>query len=214
MAQPHGLLLVSMNYTRVAEDEFNDWYDTEHFVERANTPGFLTARRWLGVADPKVSMTTYDLDTLDVLETPAYKAIVGENLSPWSRRVVAKATDFFRFTAEQLKPGRETGAMEAEGIVLVAMNVAPEAEGDFNAWYDEEHLDRLKAVPGVLRARRYRAAVGKQRYLALYDLASPDVADSPAWKAAVDTPWTARVKPHFRDVIRLVMRRYHRQPKD
>ena len=29
------------------------------------------------------------------------------------------------------------------------MNVAPEAEEDFNAWYDEEHLPALAGVPGT-----------------------------------------------------------------
>jgi hypothetical protein len=51
---------------------------------------------------------------------------------------------------------------------------------------------------------------GNQRYLALYHLASPDVCSSEAWSAAVNTDWTARVRPHFRDVLRIVLRRYER----
>jgi hypothetical protein len=94
-----------------------------------------------------------------------------------------------------------------------AMNVAPEAEDDFNAWYDEEHLVALARVPGTLAARRYRsteAGGGTHRYVAIYHLASPDVARSAAWKAAADTPWSARVRPHFRDRIRILTRRYVR----
>jgi hypothetical protein len=93
------------------------------------------------------------------------------------------------------------------------MNVAPEAEDDFNAWYDEEHLPALAAVPGTLAARRYRSTEangGTHRYVAIYHLKSPDVPRSAAWKAAVDTPWSARVRPHFRDRIRILTHRYVR----
>ena len=46
--------------------------------------------------------------------------------------------------------------------------------------------------------------------VAIYHLESPDVARSTAWRAAVDTPWTARVVPHFRDRIRILTHRYVR----
>jgi hypothetical protein len=51
---------------------------------------------------------------------------------------------------------------------------------------------------------------GTHRYVAIYHLESPDVARSAAWTEAVDTPWTARVRPHFRDRIRILTRRYVR----
>ncbi len=210
MEKPYGLLLVAMNYAAVAEDEFNDWYDTEHLVERARTPGFLNARRWLGFDDPKISMSTYDLESLGVLDTPAYRAIVGEGLSPWSRRVTGKSPRICRFTAEQLVPGRVAGALEAEGMMMNSMNIAAEVEEEFNAWYNEEHLLRLSQVPGVLRARRYRTTSGTQRYVALYDLTSPEVQVTPEWKAAANTPWTVRLRPYFKDQLRLVLKRYHR----
>ena len=210
MEPPYGLLFVGMNYSGVAEDEFNDWYDTEHLVERERTPGFLNARRWLGADDPKISVSNYDLASLDVLETPAYRAIVGDGLSPWSRRITSKSPRICRFTAEQTIPGRLAGALEAEGMLLNAMNAAAEVEDEFNAWYTEEHLPRLSQVPGVLRARRYGMAGGTHRYIALYDLTSPAVQASPAWREAANTPWTEKMRPYFRDRLRLVLKRYHR----
>jgi hypothetical protein len=209
MQPRYGLLLVAMNYSAAAEDEFNDWYDTEHVPERKRTPGFLNGRRWLGATDPKVSMTTYDLESLSVLETPAYQAIVGDGLSQWSRRIVAKCPRICRYLAEQTVPGRQAGDLGAEGLAMVALNVAPEADAEFNAWYNEEHIPRIAKVPGVLRARRFVMPTGTHRYLALYDLSQPDIQTSPAWKEAVETPWTAKMRPHFRDPLRLVMRLYH-----
>jgi hypothetical protein len=49
-------------------------------------------------------------------------------------------------------------------------DVDPEHEAAFNRWYDEEHLDRLLAVPGFLSAARYVALRGGPRYLAMYEL--------------------------------------------
>ena len=116
-----------------------------------------------------------------------------------------------RFEGTQIAPSDAPAPDGARALLLNAMNVAPAAEDDFNAWYDEEHLPALAAVPGALAARRYRSTdTGTHRYVAIYHLASPDVARSTAWNAAVDTPWTARVRPHFRDRIRILTRRYVR----
>jgi len=51
---------------------------------------------------------------------------------------------------------------------------------------------------------------GNHRYLALYHLSAPDVCSSGAWKKAVETPWTHRIRPQTRDRLRIVLRRYHR----
>ena len=68
----------------------------------------------------------------------------------------------------------------------------------------------LSAVPGVLAARRFRATSANRRYVALYHLVSPDVQATPAWKSAADSEWTRRMRPHFRDHLRLVCKKYVR----
>jgi hypothetical protein len=79
-----GILIAAMNIGGAAADEFHDWYDTEHLPERQRVPGFLLCQRWIGAQDPKISVATYDLDGAGVLQSPGYRAIGGENLSPWS----------------------------------------------------------------------------------------------------------------------------------
>ena len=91
------------------------------------------------------------------------------------------------------------------------MNPAPEAEGEFNKWYDEEHIPALAAVPGVVCARRFRAAsTTLQRYVALYHLESAEVCAGAAWSKAVETPWTAKIRPYMRDRLRIVCKAYSR----
>ena len=38
-----------------------------------------------------------------------------------------------------------------------------------------------------------------------------DVPRSDAWKKAANTPWTARMRPHFRDLLAIRCKRYVRQ---
>ncbi len=207
----NGLLIAGFNYRNVAQDEFNDWYDTEHVPERNRVPGFLNCQRWLGAEDPKVSIATYDLSNLSVLQSTEYRAIAYSNLSPWSKRVVGRCERILRYEGEQTLPGTQVAPNAAQGLLLNAMNAAPEFEQEFNQWYDQEHIPALAAVPGVLCARRFCAtSTTLQKYVALYHMASPEVCSTEAWLKAVDTPWTRKIRPYMRDRLRVVCRTYVR----
>jgi hypothetical protein len=208
---PKGTLIAAMNIGRAAEDEFQDWYDTEHLPERQRVPGFLMCDRWIGVDDRRISLATYDLESVAVLTSPGYMAIGGENLSPWSKRVTSQVDRLMRFEGDQILPGEQLAPAKAGGLLLNAMNIAPELEAEFNEWYDKEHIPALAAVPGVLCARRFRGT-GNRTYVALYHLERPEVVESAEWKTARESEWTTRLKPHFRDHLRLVLRRYRRTP--
>jgi hypothetical protein len=205
-----GTLIAAMKIGQAADDEFHDWYDTEHLPERQRVPGFLVCQRWIGVDDPKVSVATYDLESVAVMKSPAYLAIGGENLSPWSKRITSRVERLMRFEGDQILPGDQLPPPEAGGLLLNAMNIAPEVESEFNEWYDKEHIPALGAVPGVLSARRFRGTSGDRKYVALYHLVSPAVQESAEWKQARQSDWTSRLQPHFRDHLRLVCRRYVR----
>ena len=206
-----GLLIAAFDFAGAHEDEFHDWYDLEHLPEREALPGFGACERWIGDADPTFSVATYDLDTVEVLKSDAYKAIAYDNLSIWSKRVTTMCRRLLRFEGTQTFPGDAAAPEGAGGLLLNAMNIAPEAEADFNAWYDEEHIPALTEVPGTISARRYRSDAtgdGARRYIATYHLESPEVTKSAAWKTAIDTPWSARIRPHFQDHLRILTRRY------
>lgn len=206
-----GALIAAMDFTNVATDEFNDWYDLEHIPERARVPGFLTLRRWIGADNPKQSVATYDLENVAVLQSPAYRAIGGENLSPWSKRVTGKVERLLRFEGEQILPGEVTAPANAGGLLLVGMTPAAAHETAFNAWYDTEHVPALARVPGVLCARRYRTNGGSPKYLALYHLTAPGVVDSAEWKQASEsTPMPQHVREQITNRLRLVCRSYAR----
>jgi hypothetical protein len=205
-----GILIAAMDFSDVAADEFNDWYDTEHIPERLGVPGFLNAERWIGIANSKQSLALYDLDNAGVLHSAPYLAVGSANGTPWTNRVTGRTRMIIRLEGEQVRPGDALAPEGASAVLLIAMNAAPEAENEFNEWYNTEHLPALAGVPGVLSARRYRGTGATQRYAAIYHFTNPDVPSSAAWKTAGGTPWTERMRPHFRDFLRLDCRRYRR----
>jgi hypothetical protein len=90
---------------------------------------------------------------------------------------------------------------------VVATDVAPGGDAELNAWYDEEHLPGLAAVPGTVQATRYLDPIGSPRYHACYDLATLAAFNSPAWRAVRGTAWSTRVRPTFRATRRAMYRR-------
>jgi hypothetical protein len=80
---------------------------------------------------------------------------------------------------------------------IVQTNAVPGQEGEFNAWYDDVHLDDLLRIPGVTAARRSQLCEAvqmtttedgslkltdakgidaKYKYLAIYELEADDPA--------------------------------------
>ena len=91
---------------------------------------------------------------------------------------------------------------QAKGLLLVMMEIDPEHEDEFNRWYDEEHVPERMSVPGFLSARRYRAIEGGPKYLAIYELESPDVLQTETYKrliGASESEWTKRMQKHYRN---------------
>lgn len=208
-----GLLYASFDYSPAHEDEFHDWYDTEHVPERLRVPGFLNAERWLDDQGAKVAVATYDLESLGVMSSPAYMAVGGENGSVWTKRVTRIARSIMRFEGTQLVPGDAIAPAGAGALLVASMNIDPAIEAEFTEWYNTEHLPFLAAVPGVLSARRFRAGGrgGEREFIALYHLKDTSVSRSEAWQKAAGTPWSAKLRPHFRDLLVQRLQRYVRK---
>lgn len=101
-----GLLLVLADPAPAIEEEFNDWYDSEHLPERAVLPGFETAKRFVCVSGGPAYAALYDLSSLAALDSEPYRAVSGDRFSPWTRRVAARVRPE-RIVAERIEPDDE-----------------------------------------------------------------------------------------------------------
>lgn len=122
-----ALLMVAMEPPASLEEEFNDWYDTEHLPQRRALPGFVSASRWVCFDGWPRWMALYDLTSTDALESDAYRAVSGANSTPWSRRILPRTV------------GRSR-------IVAVGLPVAVKARIPNDAQFDGRHTTRLLAL--------------------------------------------------------------------
>jgi hypothetical protein len=211
MRKRFGLLLSCFDYSPVAEDEFHDWYDTEHIPERERVPGFLRCARWIAVDRPKASIATYDLASFDVLRSPGYLAIGYENNSPWTRRTGWRCVKLLRSEAEQIVPGDALPAGNAGALLVWAFNVESTDDEALGDWYATAYLPRVHEADGVASVRLFRSKVSTHRFVTLIHLAHPDVVQTGSWQQHVERPWLERLGANERNRFRMLAGRYVRE---
>lgn len=94
-----------------------------------------------------------------------------------------------------------------KGLLLVMMDIDPENEEEFNRWYTEEHIPERLEIPGFINSRRYRALEGSPKYLALYELESPEVLKSKEYHYRyheAPTEWTQQILKKVKNLVRNV----------
>ncbi|WP_417721131.1 hypothetical protein [Salipiger sp.] len=105
MNEPMGMLMAMMQPPADMEEEFQDWYDTEHIPERAAITGFLSAQRFVCLDGFPKYIAAYDLTHHGVLQEPEYQAVAGTNFSPWSKRILPRVHGQRRLEGPQIYPG-------------------------------------------------------------------------------------------------------------
>lgn len=160
-----GLLLVLFAPAPSLEEEFNDWYDTEHLPERAELPGFETALRFVSLGDGPRYAAIYDLARFDVLDSEAYRAVSGENFSPWTRRIMSRSRST-RMTARLLSPGGAATGASPRLLVLKFLGASAGDAGQIEtglrqAWGSGKGPLRLRLFEGVEPAPPYVLALAE-----------------------------------------------------
>ena len=186
------LLFVYSDPGAVPAAEFNDWYDNEHGPARLTVPGISAGYRLQALDGQAPHWLAYYEMKPGVLDSPEYKALWDAS-SAREKSIMSSLATLDRRVYELISDSGP--AAEAPTVVLaVSQSVPPAMEDDLAAWYTEEHIPMLLAVPGWRRARRYRLTSGTApTYLSLHELASAAVFEEPAYRAAVTTPWMKRI---------------------
>ena len=151
-----GLMMATMQPPPAMEEEFQDWYDTEHFPERQNCEGFVTARRFVCLEGFPRYLALYDLSHVSVMDGPAYAAIARNRYSQWTRRIIPRMAGHYRAEGEQIWPGtaRMGDNGQATRVVLWRFGGVPAASADAVV---AGVRACAKAQPHVLQARVFQA---------------------------------------------------------
>ncbi len=101
----------------------------------------------------------------------------------------------------------------ADYMYLVQLDIPAELEDAFNRVYDTQLIPNLLKAPGVNSCTRYRLESsdvdGVARYATVFELDSPEVLQSAAWKAESDKgDWKATIGPHTGNRSHSVFKKY------
>jgi hypothetical protein len=194
------------------EEEFHDWYESEHIPVRLELPGFARAARFEATQGEPKYLAVYELDDMGVLDTPQYSRLKSEP-SARTERMLANVDGFTRFTCAEISDVGER--REASFLFVVAFAVPADQEAAFDDWYDSEHAPMLLRADDWLRVRRYRVLSGDGgpwTHFALHELASEAVMSSPERAAAREGPKREQFvgMPWFQSSGRWMYRAIHR----
>lgn len=150
---------------------------------RDATPGTLYA--YLKFDQPR----RVSKSQLRAIETQ-WQALSGDNLARASR------------LARQLEIVGASPGQAPVAHYIVEMDPAAGWAEELFAWYDQEHMPGLAAVPGCIHAvRMFNLDHGPLNF-ACYDLTAKDIMGCPPWLAVRHSTWSDRVRPHFTNARR------------
>jgi hypothetical protein len=152
----NALLIVTMEPSPPLEEEFNDWYDTEHFPQRRTLPGFLSGSRWICLDGWPRYLALYVLESLNALATPEYHAVSDLNSTPWSQRILPRTIGRQRYVCVADDPAQSAELLDVAASARLLLAGWPAT--------DHQHAEALKkqlrieatALAGASQVRLYR----------------------------------------------------------
>lgn len=103
-------------------------------------------------------------------------------------------------------------ALIGNAAMLLWYDIVPEQIGEHDEWHTREHFPERVAIPGFLRAQRWVAASASPRYFVTYEVSDVAILSSMPYAERLNhpTPWTQRMMPQFRGMVRGFCRIEHR----
>nr|KAK5448264.1 hypothetical protein LTR18_001352 [Exophiala xenobiotica] len=181
-----GLIMVPMSLkANISVQECDDWYNNEHVPIRMRLPYFNNGYRYRSMENDVQSsaesglpewLGVYDILDMCELTKEPYRRLLDPGVqSKREQQVLNKVTAWRRYYdlvstyeapqfVSQEQNLRNGDVDKAYGVTLIVVGVrlrddSPEAEAEWDRWYEEDHLPPLRNVPGWLRTRRYRTSV-------------------------------------------------------
>lgn len=176
-----AILMVMLDPPEGDEQEFHDWYDMEHVPERAAINGFNSLQRYVCLEGWPRYMAMYDVDSLDVLNSEAYRSVAGANFSPWSKRVISKVRGWTRTEAEQVLPGPKGTGASGSPLRLAVLRFHDVVDSDADAL--QAAVDALTSErKDVLQSRLFQSRAGSNNHFyAVIELSTPCGLSDLAW---------------------------------
>ncbi|KPI40235.1 uncharacterized protein AB675_7780 [Cyphellophora attinorum] len=192
-AEP-GLFYIISQPKAGCEEEYHEWYNTEHGPLRLQLGFVRNGYRYRCIdADSKAFLAIYDLARLAGLQEPADKI-------DWIDRRVYRDVS-----------SRGRSDDPAPVIMTVSLLVRDDLVPEVHRWYEKEHIHDLSRIPGWRRSRRFELLEaddlrpGYTELLAVHDFDKINGLDGPEHMAGRAKPWRNQI---MAQVERRVSRRF------
>ena len=193
MDMADGLLFAYSDPGPIPAAEFNDWYDNEHGPARLTVPGISAGYRFRALDEAAPPWLAYYEMKSGALDSPEYWALAAL-ASAREKSIMSSLATLDRRVYELISDSGAASEEPPPVVLAVSMSVHPGMDADLAAWYADEHIPMLLAVPGWRRVRRFRLIAGTApAYLALHELTTMAALEDPGFRAAVTTPWRNRI---------------------
>jgi hypothetical protein len=148
-------MLLSFDVDADAIAEHDDWHTLEHLPERLSIPGFVRGSRWTAVEGGPRYFVMYEVDSLDVLGSPAYLERLN-NPTPWTSRMMPHYRGMTRGLC------RVTGSFGSglgNAALLVRFTPRPDAADALREWLLGTTLPALAAQRGLGNAHLFESGL-------------------------------------------------------
>ena len=201
-----GIWAIGYDLPEQTKPEYLEWFHHVHIPEKLSRPGYqwaahyeLAGKGYLALFGGATTHTFLNPSPGQLLlrqsaETKRYMGMRHQS----SACILAEEIRVDGPAASQRGPGLTTGPVIQMGNYNAA---SPAVEDDLGAWYAQERLPLLAALPGCMGARKMLATAGAYKHAILHEFVSLEAREqhfAPHEAAAHDpATWMGRVRPHL-----------------
>lgn len=94
--------------------------------------------------------------------------------------------------------------MLGSAAMLLWYDIVPSAVAEHDDWHTREHFPERVGIPGFIRAQRWVSTAATPRYFVVYEVTDIDILSAGPYLERLNnpTPWTSRMMPNFRGMVR------------
>lgn len=205
-----GLWAICYELDAANKAEYLDWFHHVHMPEKLSRPGYLWAAHYALGHGGRGSgyLALFGGVTAHTFLNPSPGQLAQRQSTETKRMIAMRQRPAACILAEETRvdgpeaarrgPGMTPGAVIQMGNYNAA---SPAVEDELGAWYAQQRLPLLAALPGCIGARKLLATVGAWKHAILHEFVSPELREqhfAPHEAEAHDPgTWMGRVIPQL-----------------
>ena len=208
-----GIWAIGYELPEEIKPEYLDWFHHVHIPEKLSRPGYVWAAHYelVNNADGGQGngyLALFGGVTAHTFLSPSPGQLIQRQSAETKRMMGMRQKSAACILAEETRvdgpevakrgPGITTGPVIQMGNYNTA---SPAAEDDLGAWYAQQRLPLLAALPGCIGARKMLATVGAYKHAIIHEFVSLELRERhfAAHEAEAHDPatWMGRVRQHL-----------------